>query len=59
MIEPTAPSQELWQYDVAVTKKGFFTIYAHYYEEAQRMVAEIDLDTRVILWTFQEVTSID
>ena len=59
MIEPAAPSQELLQFDVSVTKKGFFTIYAHDYEEAQRMVAEIDLDTRVIQWTSQEVTSID
>lgn len=52
-------SQDLWQYDVQVVKKGYFTIYAHDQAEAERIANDTDLDTRLICWTDAEVTSVD
>jgi hypothetical protein len=38
MVEPTAPEQDLWEYDVDVIKKGTFTMMAKSLEEAEAMV---------------------
>jgi len=49
MIEPTAPEQTLWEYDVDVTKKGTFTVMAKSLEEAEAMVngmSEDELESR-------------
>jgi hypothetical protein len=49
MIEPTAPGQDLWEYDVDVTKKGTFSIMARSLEEAEAMVngmSEDELESR-------------
>jgi hypothetical protein len=51
--------QDLWQFDVTVVKKGYFTIYAHDLEEAERIANDTDLDTRLICWTDAEVTGVD
>ena len=59
MIEATAPSEELWQFDVHVKRSGWFSVYAKSAEEARQMVDEMDLDKRVIQWTETEVTGID
>lgn len=62
MVESTAPSQDLWAYDVSITRQGTFTIYAKSLAEAKAMVNDMDeeeLDKRVVQWLDTEVTSID
>jgi hypothetical protein len=44
MIEPTAPGQDLWEYDVDVTKKGTFSIMARSLEEAEAVVNDMEED---------------
>ena len=44
MVEPTAPEQTLWEYDIDVIKKGTFTIMAGSLEEAEVMVNGMDED---------------
>jgi hypothetical protein len=44
MVEPTAPEQDLWEYDVDVTKKGTFTVMAKSLEEAEAMVNDMGED---------------
>jgi hypothetical protein len=54
--------QDLWAYDVSITRQGTFTIYAKSLEEAKTIVNEMneeELDKRVIQWLDTEVTSID
>ena len=49
MVEPTAPEQTLWEYDIDVTKKGTFSIMARSLEEAEAMVngmSEDELESR-------------
>lgn len=49
MIEPTAPEQTLWEYDIDVTKKGTFVVMAKSLEEAEAMVngmSEDELESR-------------
>lgn len=61
MCESTMP-QDLWAYDVSITRQGTFTIYAKSLEEAKAIVNEMDeeeLDKRVVQWLDTEVTSID
>jgi hypothetical protein len=42
MVEPTAPGQDLWEYDVDVIKKGTFSIMARSLEEAEAVVNDMD-----------------
>ena len=44
MIEPTAPGQSLWEYDVDVIKKGTFTMMAKSLEEAEAVVNDMSED---------------
>lgn len=44
MVEPTAPEQDLWEFDVDITKKGTFTVMAKSLEEAESMVNDMDED---------------
>lgn len=44
MVEPTAPEQTLWEYDVDVTKKGTFSIMARSLEEAEAVVNNMGQD---------------
>lgn len=51
--------QDLWQFDVTVVKKGWFTVYAHNEEEARQMIEDMGLERRLIHWEETEVESID
>lgn len=51
--------QDLWQFDVTVVKRGFFTVYAHDEAEARQMIEDMGLDKRLIHWQECEVESID
>jgi hypothetical protein len=44
MVEPTAPEQDLWEYDVDVIKKGTFTMMAKSLEEAEAVVNDMSED---------------
>ena len=44
MIEPTAPEQSLWEYDVDVVRRGTFSIMAKSLEEAETVVNNMDED---------------
>jgi hypothetical protein len=44
MVEPTAPGQSLWEYDVDVIKKGTFTMMAKSLEEAEAVVNDMSED---------------
>jgi hypothetical protein len=53
-------SQDLWQFDVTVVKKGWFTVYAHSEEEARKRIETLGgLDNILIHWEEAEVESID
>jgi hypothetical protein len=53
-------SQDLWQYDVTVVKKGWFTVYAQSEEEARKRIETLGgLDNILIHWEEAEVESID
>jgi hypothetical protein len=52
--------QDLWQFDVTVVKKGWFTVYAHNEEEARKRIETLGgLDNILIHWEEAEVESID
>ena len=59
MFDDGQTSSDLFQFDVQVVKKGFFSIFAHDEAEARRMVNEMDLSTRIIQWTDEEVLEVD
>ena len=44
MVEPTAPGQDLWEFDVDVIKKGTFTMMAKSLEEAEAVVNDMSED---------------
>lgn len=51
--------QDLWQFDVSVVRKGWFTVYAHSEAEARQMIEDMGLERRLIHWEETEVESID
>ena len=59
MFDNGQTAKDLFQFDVTVIRKGWFTVYAHSEAEARQMIEDMGLDKRLIHWQEVEVESID